>query len=74
MRYICVALSLHVAAPPMTRQWVLRCMRLTRASSDKECDEAHLVRLTRNFDNQHGFVNGTVAVVCESLRGNEAFA
>ena len=33
-----------------------------------------VVRLTRNFDKQRGFVNGTVAVVCESLRGNEAFA
>jgi hypothetical protein len=57
----------------MTRQRVLRCMRLTRASSGKGCDEAHLVRLTRNFDKQRGFVSGTVAVVCESLRGNEAF-
>ena len=32
-----------------------------------------IVRLTRNFDKQRGFVNGAVAVVCESLRGNAVF-
>ena len=32
-----------------------------------------VIRLTRNFDKQRGFVNGAVAVVCESLRGNEVF-
>jgi ATP-dependent exoDNAse (exonuclease V) alpha subunit len=32
-----------------------------------------LLRLSRNFDKQRGFVNGALAVVCESLRGNEVF-
>ena len=32
-----------------------------------------LVRLTRNFDKQRGFVNGAVGEVWESLRGNSCF-
>ena len=32
-----------------------------------------LVRLTRNFDKQRGFVNGAVGVVWESLCGNSCF-
>ena len=32
-----------------------------------------LIRLTRNFDKQRGFVNGAVAVVCESLKHNAVF-
>ena len=32
-----------------------------------------LIRLTRNFDKQRGFVNGAMAHVVESLRGNEVF-
>ena len=29
-----------------------------------------VIRLSRNFDKQRGFVNGALATVCESLRGN----
>jgi len=29
-----------------------------------------IVRLSRNFDKQRGFVNGALATVCERLRGN----
>ena len=32
-----------------------------------------IIRLSRNFDKQRGFVNGALAEVCESLRGNEVF-
>lgn len=32
-----------------------------------------IIRLTRNFDKARGFVNGALAVVCESLRGNAVF-
>ena len=32
-----------------------------------------IIRLTRNFDKQRGFVNGALAVVCESLDGNRVF-
>jgi hypothetical protein len=32
-----------------------------------------VVRLSRNLDKQRGFVNGALAVVCESLRGNAIF-
>ena len=32
-----------------------------------------VIRLTRNFDKARGFVNGALAVVCESLRGNAVF-
>ena len=32
-----------------------------------------VARLTRNADKQRGFVNGALASVYESLRGNEAF-
>ena len=32
-----------------------------------------LLRLSRNFDKQRGFVNGALAEVCESLRGNAVF-
>ena len=32
-----------------------------------------VVRLTRNFDKQRGFVNGAVGTVCESLEGNAVF-
>ena len=32
-----------------------------------------VIRLSRNFDKQRGFVNGALAVVCESLRGNVVF-
>ena len=32
-----------------------------------------IIRLSRNFDKQRGFVNGALAVICESLRGNEIF-
>ena len=32
-----------------------------------------IVRLSRNFDKQRGFVNGAMAVVCKSLRGNAVF-
>ena len=32
-----------------------------------------LLRLTRNFDKARGFVNGALAEVVESLRGNEVF-
>ncbi len=32
-----------------------------------------VLRLSRNFDKQRGFVNGALAVVCESLRGNAVF-
>ena len=32
-----------------------------------------MARLTRNLDKQRGFVNGALAVVCESLRGNSVF-
>ena len=32
-----------------------------------------LIRLSRNFDKQRGFVNGALAEVCESLRGNSIF-
>ena len=32
-----------------------------------------MLRLTRNFDKQRGFVNGAVCHVVESLRGNEVF-
>ena len=32
-----------------------------------------IIRLSRNFDKQRGFVNGAVAEVCESLRGNAVF-
>ena len=32
-----------------------------------------VIRLTRNYDKDRGFVNGALAVVCESLRGNAVF-
>ena len=32
-----------------------------------------VVRLSRNFDKQRGFVNGAIGVVCHSLRGNSVF-
>ena len=32
-----------------------------------------VIRLSRNFDKQRGFVNGALAVVVESLRGNAVF-
>ena len=32
-----------------------------------------MVRLTRNFDKQRGFVNGAIGTVCDSLRGNAVF-
>jgi len=32
-----------------------------------------MIRLSRNCDKQRGFVNGALAVVCESLRGNSVF-
>ncbi len=32
-----------------------------------------LLRLTRNFDKQRGFVNGALCEVCDSLRGNAVF-
>ena len=32
-----------------------------------------LLRLSRNFDKQRGFVNGAWVEVCESLRGNAVF-
>lgn len=32
-----------------------------------------LPRLTRTLDKQRGYVNGAIAVVCESLRGNAVF-
>ena len=32
-----------------------------------------VLRLSRNFDKQRGFVNGALVVVCESLRGNAVF-
>ena len=32
-----------------------------------------VVRLSRNFDKQRGFVNGAIGVVCHSLRGNAVF-
>ena len=32
-----------------------------------------VVRLSRNFDKQRGFVNGAIGTVCESLRGNAVF-
>ena len=32
-----------------------------------------VLRLSRNFDKQRGFVNGALAVVCDSLKGNEVF-
>ena len=32
-----------------------------------------MLRLTRNLDKSRGFVNGALAVVCESLRGNAVF-
>ena len=32
-----------------------------------------VLRLTRNLDKQRGFVNGALAVVCESLLGNAVF-
>ena len=32
-----------------------------------------MIRLTRNFDKQRGFVNGAMAEVVESLRGHEVF-
>ena len=32
-----------------------------------------VVRLSRNFDKQRGFVNGAVGVIRESLRGNAVF-
>ena len=32
-----------------------------------------LLRLTRNLDKSRGFVNGALAEVCESLRGNSVF-
>ena len=32
-----------------------------------------VIRLSRNFDKQRGFVNGALAVVCESLRKNAVF-
>ena len=31
------------------------------------------LRLTRNLDKGRGFVNGALAVVCESLQGNSVF-
>ena len=32
-----------------------------------------IIRLSRNFDKKRGFVNGAIAEVCESLRGNAVF-
>ena len=32
-----------------------------------------LLRLSRNFDKQRGFVNGALVEVCESLAGNAVF-
>ncbi len=32
-----------------------------------------VIRLSRNFDKQRGFVNGALATVCDSLRGNSVF-
>ena len=32
-----------------------------------------IIRLSRNFDKQRGFVNDALAEICESLRGNEVF-
>ena len=32
-----------------------------------------MIRLTRNFDKQRGFVNGALAAVCDSLRGDAVF-
>ena len=32
-----------------------------------------VVRLSRNFDKQRGFVNGAVGVIREALRGNAVF-
>ena len=32
-----------------------------------------IIRLSRNFDKKRGFVNGALAEVCESLRGNAVF-
>ena len=32
-----------------------------------------IIRLSRNFDKGRGFVNGALAVICESLNGNRVF-
>ena len=32
-----------------------------------------IIRLSRNLDKGRGFVNGALAVICESLRGNSIF-
>ena len=66
---------------------VLRLIGITQADLDQGyyCDPTTksnlrmvakpgvIIRLSRNFDKQRGFVNGALAEICESLRGNEVF-
>jgi hypothetical protein len=49
------------------------CDPTTKSNVRMVAKPSVVIRLSRNFDKQRGFVNGALAVVCESLRGNAVF-
>jgi hypothetical protein len=51
----------------------MKCDPNTRSDLRIVAKPGIVIRLSRNFDKQRGFVNGALATIVESLRGNEVF-
>ena len=70
---VCEAALSVVGVTPEEQACGYHCDPATKSDLRIVAKPGVLIRLSRNFDKQRGFVNGAMAEVCESLRGNAVF-
>ena len=70
---VCEAALSHLRVSQEELANGFKCDPAAKSSLRIVAKKGILVRLTRNFDKQRGFVNGALAEVWESLRGNAVF-
>ena len=70
---VCLAALRHIGVSEADLASGYLCDPTTKSELRILARPGLLIRLSRNFDKQRGFVNGALAEVCESLRGNSIF-
>ena len=70
---VCEAALDHIGLTHSELEQGYLCDPTTKSTLRIVAKAGVVLRLSRNFDKQRGFVNGALATVCESLRGNAVF-
>ena len=70
---VCLAALCHIGVTEADLASGYLCDPTTKSELRILARPGLLIRLSRNFDKQRGFVNGALAEVCESLHGNRCF-